>query len=79
MKSFMSLFLIATCSITLTLATIGIAEANSKQRVNKIQSYNPAQRKKLFEWALKECSKQYGGAGYHTPDINYTTGKIWCR
>ena len=79
MKSFMSLFLIATCSITLPLATIGIAEANSKQRVNKIQSYNPAQRKKLFEWALKECGKQYGGAGYDTPDINYTTGRIWCR
>jgi hypothetical protein len=79
MKKVLSLALIASCFVSISMFTSEIAEAKVKSQVNKIKSYNPDQRKKLFEWALKECSKQYGGAGYLRPEINYATGKIWCQ
>ena len=79
MRNFLSLVLIASCFASMSLFTSEISEAKAKSQVNKIKSYNPDQRKKLFEWALKECSKQYGGAGYHSPEINYATGRIMCR
>jgi hypothetical protein len=79
MKSFVSLALIASCFVSVTMFTSEISEAKARSQINKIKSYNPDQRKKLFEWALKECGKQYGGAGYHSPEINYTTGRIMCR
>jgi adenylosuccinate lyase len=78
MKKFLSLALIASCFVSIAMFTSEISEAKAKSQVNKIKSYNPEQRKKLFEWALKECSKQYGGAGYSRPEINYVTGKIMC-
>ena len=78
-KNLASLALIASCFVSVAMFTSEISEAKIKAQVNKIKSYSPEQRKKLFEWALKECSKQYGGAGYHSPEINYTTGRIMCR
>lgn len=71
--------LVMVALILLPIASVSPTEAKPKAQVNKIKSYNPAQRKKLFEWALKECSKQYGGIGANAPDINYVTGQIWCR
>ena len=78
MKNVLSLALIASFFISVAMFTSESAEAKVKSQVNKIKSYNPDQRKKLFEWALKECSKQHGGAGYSRPEINYVTGKIMC-
>ena len=79
MKSIGSLLLIATFFVSMSAIAVDTAEAKAKPSVNKIKSYNPDQRKKLFEWAMKECNKQYGGAGYHSPEINYATGRIMCR
>ena len=79
MKSIGSLLLIATFFVSMSAIAVDTAEAKAKPSVNKIKSYNPDQRKKLFEWAMKECNKQYGGAGYLSPEINYVTGKITCR
>ncbi len=78
MKKILALFLIVACGFSTPLLTADIASAKSKPTGNKIKNYNPEQRKKLFEWALKECGKQYGGAGYTRPEINYVTGKIVC-
>lgn len=76
MKNILAPFLIATFIFSMPLLTADIATAKTK--ASKISNYNPEQRKKLFEWALKECGKQYGGAGYHRPEINYVTGRILC-
>jgi hypothetical protein len=78
MKSILTPFLIAALVFSTPLLTADIASAKPKATSNRIKGYNPEQRKKLFEWALKECAKQYGGAGYSRPEINYVTGKIWC-
>lgn len=79
MKTILTPLLIVASLFSMPLLIADIAAAKSKTAANKIINYNPEQRKKLFEWALKECSKQYGGAGYHSPEINYVTGRIWCR
>lgn len=79
LKKFLSLALIVSFFVSVAMFTSEISQAKAKSQVNKIKSYNPEQRKKLFEWALKECNKQYGGAGYHSPEINYATGRIMCR
>jgi hypothetical protein len=78
MKKILTPFLIAACVVSMPLLTAESATAKTKANASKISNYNPEQRKKLFEWALKECAKQYGGAGYHRPDINYVTGRIFC-
>jgi hypothetical protein len=79
MKIILAPLLIVACVVSAPFLTTDIATAKSKTTASKIINYSPEQRKKLFEWALKECSKQYGGAGYHSPEINYMTGRIWCR
>jgi hypothetical protein len=78
MKSILTPFLIAAIFFSMPLLTADIATAKPKATSNRIKNYNPEQRKKLFEWAIKECRKQYGGAGATRPEINYVTGKIWC-
>lgn len=78
MKTILAPLLIVACFFSMPLLTADIATAKTNAKVSKISNYNPEQRKKLFEWALKECGKQYGGAGYHRPEINYVTGRILC-
>jgi hypothetical protein len=78
MKKILTPFLIAACVVSMPLLTADIATAKTKATSSKIKSYNPEQRKKLFEWAIKECRKQYGGAGATRPEINYVTGQISC-
>jgi hypothetical protein len=78
MKTILTPFLIAACFFAMPILSADIAVAKTKTSSSKIINYNAAQRKKLFDWALKECAKQYGGAGYSRPEINYVTGKIWC-
>jgi hypothetical protein len=78
MKTILTPFLIVAFVFSTPILMSDIAAAKPKATSNRIKSYNPEQRKKLFEWALKECAKQYGGAGYSRPEINYVTGKIWC-
>jgi hypothetical protein len=78
MKSILTPFLIAALVFSTPLLTADIASAKTKATTNRIKNYNPEQRKKLFQWALKECAKQYGGAGYSRPEINYVTGQIVC-
>jgi hypothetical protein len=78
MKNISTPLLIATLVFSTPLLTADIATAKPKATSSKIKSYNPEQRKKLFEWAIKECRKQYGGAGATRPEINYVTGQISC-
>lgn len=79
MRNFLSQVLIASCYVSVSMLTSDISEAKSKVRVSKIRSFNPDQRKKFFELAIKECSKRFGGAGYLSPEVNYVTGNVVCR
>lgn len=78
MKAILSPLLIVACLVSMPIMTADFAMAKTKAQTNRIKNYNPEQRKKLFEWALKECAKQYGGAGYNRPEINYVTGQVVC-
>jgi hypothetical protein len=78
MKTILRPLIIAACVVTMPMLTAEIATAKTKASANRIKNYSPDQRKKLFQWALKECAKQYGGAGYSRPEINYVTGSIVC-
>jgi hypothetical protein len=78
MKTILAPFLIVAFVFSTPIFMADLAAAKTKATANRIKGYDPTQRKKLFEWAMKECAKQYGGAGYSRPEINYVTGKIWC-